>query len=196
MDRRDNASREPPSGSPLEVVTAIIAHDISPQAHVEYERWLADIGRAVSHFPGFLSADTIRPVGGQQQFTTIVRFEGVDNLCAWLESEVRRRLLEKIEDMLERGDRVDVRTGLDFWFAAPSAPAKAPRPYKQFLVVVSVIYPLALIVPWALSPIVGLGGFWSEPVVSKLLSSVIIVLLMVYVIMPRLTKRLAHWLHR
>jgi hypothetical protein len=130
MDRSDNANREPGSG-PLEVVTGIIAHDISPQAHAEYERWLADIRRAVSGFPGFLSADTIRPVGEQHRFTTIVRFEGVDNLCAWLESEVRRRLLEKIDDMLERGDRVEVRTGLDFWFATPGAPAKAPRQLRS-----------------------------------------------------------------
>lgn len=196
MERRDDANPEPVSGVPLEVVTGIIAHDIDPEAHAGYERWLEEVRCAVRRFPGFLSADTIRPVKGQHRFTTIVRFEGVENLRTWLESEVRRRLLEKIEGMLERGDRVEVRTGLDFWFAAPGAPVRAPRPYKQFLIVLAVIYPLALLVPWALSPVMALGGVWSEPLVSRLLSSALIVLLMVYVIMPRLTRRVAHWLHR
>lgn len=190
MDRDDE------SVSGLEVVTAIIAHDVRPEAHDDYERWLTEIRGTVRHFSGFLSADTIRPVKEQHRFTTIIRFEGVENLRIWLESKVRHRLLQKIETTLEQGDRVEIRTGLDFWFAAPGGPAKAPRPYKQFLIVLSVIYPLAVVVPWALAPILGYGGFWSEPLVSKLLSSAVIVSLMVYVIMPRFTRLVAKWLHR
>jgi hypothetical protein len=53
-----------------------------------------------------------------------------------------------------------------------------------------------VIVPWALSPL--LGGWQGVPamLLGKLLVATVIVYLMVYLIMPRYTRLVAKWLYR
>ena len=70
----------------------------------------------------------------------------------WFRSDVRRQLVDEVEPLLERAKKVDTVTGLEFWFMPPAG-QKHPKPYKQFLLALSVIYPLTLIVPWALRPL-------------------------------------------
>lgn len=181
-------------GHPDETVTGIIVHRPRPDARDEYERWLLEIREACQRFPGYLSTDVIRPVGGQDTYTVIIRFAGIAQLKAWIESDVRRAFLERVEHALEQGDRYAIHTGLDFWFAPPTV--KPPARWKQFVLTLSAIFPLTVIVPWALSPLVG----WSQGVApilaGKFLVATLIVFLMVYLIMPHYTRMVAKWLHR
>lgn len=179
---------------PGETVTGIIVHQPRRDTYDEYERWLLEIREASKRFPGYLSTDVIRPVDGQETYTVIIRFAGVEQLKAWIESEVRREFLDRIEHALEKGDRYVIRTGLDFWFAPPAA--TPPKRWKQFLLTLSAIFPLTVIVPWALSPL--LEGLQGVPALlpGKLLVAAVIVYLMVYLIMPRYTRLVAKWLYR
>jgi hypothetical protein len=179
---------------PGETVTGIIVHQPRRDAYDEYERWLLEIREACKRFPGYLSTDVISPVGGQDTYTVIIRFAGVEQLKAWIESEVRREFLHRIEHALEKGDRYVIQTGLDFWFAPPAA--MPPKRWKQFQLTLSAIFPLTVIVPWALSPL--LGGSQGVPamLLGKLLVATVIVYLMVYLIMPRYTRLVAKWLYR
>lgn len=179
---------------PGETVTGIIIHQPCRDAYDEYERWLLEIREACKRFPGYLSTDVIRPVDGQGTYTVIIRFAGVEQLKAWIESEVRREFLQRIEHALEKGDRYVIQTGLDFWFAPPAA--MPPKRWKQFQLTLSAIFPLTVIVPWALSPL--LGGSQGVPalLLGKLLVAAVIVFLMVYLIMPRYTRLVAKWLYR
>lgn len=179
---------------PGETVTGIIVHQPRRDAYDEYERWLLEIRAASKRFPGYLSTDVIRPVDGQDTYTVIIRFAGVEQLKAWIESEVRREFLQRIEHALEKGDRYVIQTGLDFWFAPPAA--MPPKRWRQFLLTLSAIFPLTVIVPWALSPL--LGGWQGVPamLLGKLLVATVIVYLMVYLIMPRYTRLVAKWLYR
>lgn len=70
------------------------------------------------------------------------------------------------------------------------------RPFKQFLVTLSAIFPLTVIVPWALHPLFELTPALELMLVQKLAVACVIVFLMVYVIMPRYTRRVAGWLFR
>lgn len=177
-----------------ETVTGIIVHQPRRDAYDEYERWLTEIRQACRQFPGYLSTDVIRPVGGHETYTVIIRFAGVDSLRAWIESDVRQSFLQRIEHALEEGDRYVIQTGLDFWFAPPAV--KPPKRWKQFLLTLSAIFPLTVIVPWALAPLLGslhgMGGL----LLGKLVAASIIVFLMVYLIMPHYTRLVARWLYR
>lgn len=181
-----------PNGNPDETVTGIIVHHPRRDAWDEYEHWLLDVREACRRFPGYLSTDVIRPVGDHTSYTVIIRFSGVAALEAWIESNVRRDYLQRVDHLLEKADRYVIQTGLDFWFAPPAA--KPPVRWKQFLVTLSAIFPLTVVVPWALSGLLapwhGLAGMLT----SKLLVATCIVYLMVYVIMPRYTRLVSRWL--
>jgi len=179
---------------PAETVTGIIVHQPRRDAYDEYERWLLEIREACKRFPGYLSTDVIRPVVGQDTYTVIIRFAGVEQLKAWVESEVRGEFLRRIEHALEKGDRYVIQTGLDFWFAPPAA--IPPKRWKQFLLTLSAIFPLTVVVPWALSPLI--EGWQGLPamLLEKLLVATVIVYLMAYLIMPRYTRLVAKWLYR
>lgn len=176
-----------------ETVTGIIVHQPRVEARDEYERWLADIREACRQFPGYLSTDVIRPVTGHDTYTVIIRFAGIAQLTEWMESDIRREYLQRIEHALEKGDRYEIRSGLDFWFAPPAA--KPPRRIKQFLLTLSAIFPLTIVVPWALGPVLGGDGLPAF-LAGKALVATVIVYLMVYVIMPPYTRRVAKWLYR
>lgn len=99
----------------------IIVPQPRPEAHEEYERWLVEIREACRKFPGYLTTDVIRPARGHDAYTVIIRFETIEQLRGWIESEVRREFPQRIEHALKQGDRYVIKTGLDFWFAQPAA---------------------------------------------------------------------------
>lgn len=133
----------------------------------------------------------VRPPAGSRTYTTVVRFDQLEHLQAWLHSPARTRLLDVIEPHLSRADLPEIRTGLEFWVTPPDVAAQQTvRPYKQFLLVLSVIYPLSLVVP---------GLLQSLPLPAEargLLAATVIVGLMTYVIMPRYTRLVSAWLYR
>ena len=113
----------------------------------------------------------------------------------WFRSDVRRQLVDEVEPLLERAEKVDTVTGLEFWFMPPAG-QKPPKPYKQFLLALSVIYPLTLIVPWALRPLLERVPVLQYRLIDHLIVAAIIVGLMTYIVMPRYTRLMAKWLYR
>jgi uncharacterized protein len=101
-----------------------------------------------------------------------------------------------VEPLLEHGDQVDIKTGLEFWFTPPTPAQRHPPPYKQFLLTLSAIFPLTLLVPWMLRPLFQTVPVLGLPVVSNFVISAAIVGLMTYVIMSRYTRLVAGWLYR
>ncbi|HEX9464332.1 MAG TPA: hypothetical protein VGB82_17170 [Alphaproteobacteria bacterium] len=84
---------------------------------------------------------------------------------------------------------------LEFWFTPPPGHRQA-KPYKQFLLTLSAIFPLTIVVPWALQPVLARLPLLGEFIVSNLIVAAIIVGLMTYVIMPHYTRLVANWLYR
>lgn len=181
-----------PAAASDDTVTGIIVHQPRRDAWHDYERWLLEVREACQRFPGYLSTDVIRPVGGHKTYTVIIRFAGVAALQAWIESDVRREFLARVEPVLETADRYVIQTGLDFWFM-PAA-GKPPVRWKQFLITLSAIFPLTVVVPWALSGLLAQLHGVSGMLAGKLLVATCIVFLMVYVIMPRYTRWVSRWL--
>lgn len=180
----------PAASAAAETVTGIIVHQPRADARDEYEQWLTDIRDTCRQFPGYLSTDVIRPVGNQPNYTVIIRFAGVEALRAWMESPERREHLQRIEHTLEQADRYEIRSGLDFWFSPPAV--KPPKRWKQYLLTLSAIFPLTVLVPWALGPL--LGGV--PLLAAKAVVAAVLVALMVYVIMPHYTRLVSRWLYR
>lgn len=177
-----------------DIVTFIIQHKVRPGYRDRYEAWLRDIGGEAERYAGHLGTNVIRPPDDAGQYTIIIRFDGYNHLRAWVESGTRRDYIRRIEPILEGGDRIEIQSGLDFWFTPPGV--RAPNRFKQFLLTFSAIYPLTLLVPAGLVPLFEAVPLLDNLFISRFLVAGIIVWLMVYIVMPRYTRAVAGWLYR
>jgi antibiotic biosynthesis monooxygenase (ABM) superfamily enzyme len=178
-----------------EGATVVITHRVRDGRQEEYEKWMNDIGPLCRASAGNLDWQVIHPVRGfSSTYTVIVRFDTVAHLQAWTESPVRSQLIERVKPLLASGDDFFIRSGLDFWFAPTQATAQVPARWRQSLVTWSVIYPLVLVIPMIVSPALRLLGIPEHRWFTTLVVTGTIVLLMVYVVMPRYTKLVKRWL--
>ena len=180
-----------------EGATVVITHRLRENKSAEYESWLQEIAPLCKASPGYLDWHIVRPIPGlSETFTIIIRFDTVDHLRGWMESPTRARLIDKVQHLFATGDDFFISSGLDFWFMPSGAKAKVPIRWKQYLVTWSAIFPLALIVPLLVAPVLQLLDFPSNRFTSTLAVTGVVVFLMVYVVMPRYTRLLQRWLFK
>jgi antibiotic biosynthesis monooxygenase (ABM) superfamily enzyme len=171
----------------------IVTHVIKPGAERRYEDWTREILRAVSGFPGYLGREVVLPSHGDRKYTVIVRFDSNKHLKAWAESETRSEFIRRASDMMEKGDQYEIRTGLDFWFEPKGV--KPPKPWKQFLLTTTAVYPLSLIIPKLLAPLFRIAPALGNVLVAGLLVAAILTALLTFVVMPHYTRLARKWLY-
>ena len=175
--------------------TVVITHRVREGKHSDYDAWLNEISPLSKASPGHLDWSIIRPLPGlSETYTIIIRFDTTANLKRWMDSPARARLIEKVRPLLVTGDDFFISSGLDFWFTPAGANAKVPVRWKQFLVTWSAIYPLVLGVPLIVRPLLGNVVVPENRFLTALAVTGSVVILMVYVVMPRYTKLLRRWL--
>lgn len=175
--------------------TVVITHRVREGGHDGYEEWLDKIAPACRAYPGHLDWHIIRPLKGLTgTYTVVIRFDTREHLEAWMTSADRRRLIEEVQPLLAKEDDFFIRSGLDFWFTPDGARAKVPVRWKQYLVTWSAIYPLVLIMPVLVVPVLRCLGVPEWHALTTLVTTAAIVFLMTYVVMPRYTKLLKRWL--
>ncbi len=178
-----------------DMVTIVIQHDIRTGAHARYEEWLKHIVPRGACAPGHRGVNVIRPSDGGNRYTITLRFDSLEYAEQWLASAARRELIDEVRPMLEQEEKIDTVTGMEFWFTPQGQAQKRARPYKQFLLTLSVIYPLTLLLPWILTPLFDAAPVLQHHLLSRLIVAAIIVGLMTYVIMPRYSKLAQKWLY-
>lgn len=175
--------------------TVVITHRIREGKLPDYERWLDKIAPLCRASPGHLDWHIVRPIPGlTETYTVIIRFDTTLHLQRWMQSPERVRLIKEVQPLFATGDDFFVSSGLDFWFTPAGASAKVPVRWKQYLVTWSAIYPLALGVPLVVRPLLNAIGAPDNNLLTTLAVTATVVLLMVYVVMPRYTKLIKSWL--
>jgi len=178
-----------------QTATVVISHHVRDDAKLDYEAWLNQIIPVSKSYPGHLGVSIVHPVAGATvTYTVIIRFDTRKNLLTWMKSDDRKNLIKKVQHYLVEDDNFFVRSGLDFWFTPEEAKAKLPTKWKQLLMTWSAIFPLVLtmsaFVNWLANSIsVTLGHE-----LTVLITTFLVVLMMVYVVMPRYTKLVHKWL--
>jgi uncharacterized protein len=175
-------------------VTTVIQQRPRPDAVGRYEEWLKEIIPVAQQFAGHRGVNVIRPHGGSDAYTIVLHFDAVDNLRRWLSSDTRVRLVEKIQPFMRAGEEIEIKTGFEFWFTPPAGGRHA-KPYKQFLVTLSAIFPLTVIVPWLLQPVFTGLPILALPLISELVVAVVIVGVMTWIVMPHCTRLVSRWLY-
>lgn len=180
---------------PAEGATVVITHRLRENALAAYEDWLQEIAPLCKAAPGHLDWHIVRPIPGlSETYTIVIRFDTIDHLRAWMESPTRAQLIEKVQHLFVTGDDFFISSGLDFWFTPAEAKAKVPIRWKQYLVTWSAIFPLALVVPLLVTPLLHFLGLPNNRFVGTFTVTGVVVFLMVYVVMPRYTRLLRRWL--
>ena len=177
-----------------EPVTTMFTDRIKPDKTDEYEAWSTGIHGDAMQFPGFLSVDVIRPkASSHPEYITLVKFDNCENLKRWKESPNFAEWLEKLPCLLVGNTHAQECTGLELWFDRPniSQRLKDPPFWKQVLIGVICVYPLLLLLRWALGPVT--GAFLSG--IALLLNVVILSTLLTYPVMPWVTRLLRPWLY-
>jgi antibiotic biosynthesis monooxygenase (ABM) superfamily enzyme len=177
--------------------TVVITHRVSEDKQAQYEAWLNEIGPVARATEGLLDLHVIRPVPGlTETYSIFIRYDTEQNLRKWMESDVRNRLIAKVQGMLIGKDEYRIQSGLDFWFMPEGAKAKIPVRWKQFLITWSAIYPLVLGVPLVMIPLLRWVRLPENHYLDVFFISAVLVFLMVYVVMPRYTKLVRNWLFK
>lgn len=177
-----------------EPVTTSVARKILPGQEQAYEEWIKGVSNAASQYPGHQGINVLRPSKATQgEYVLIYRFDSYEHGRAWEESEERHDWVNKL-DGISAGDATFKKvTGLEFWFDLPLVPvAMKPSPHKMALTLIVVVF--SLVYPMQLT----LGAWLSDvPLWAKVLIIVVLqVVLMTYIVMPRVTHLLKAWLFK
>lgn len=180
-----------------EDASAVITHRIKDTHHAKYEAWLNEIVPFAKTYPGHRGVMIIRPVeGALTTYTIVIRFDTRTHLLGWMQSDDRKRLIAKAQPCLIEEDQVQLAEGLDFWFTPESFKPRIPRKWKQSVITWSAIYPLVM----GMSLLVGAVDEFFEVNIHLYLKTMIVtaivVMLMVYIVMPRYTRLVHKWLYK
>lgn len=173
-------------------VTVSIARKIKPGFEKDYENWEKGVIKEASAFPGYMGTNFLRPTAGNNyRYIVIYRFDSYQSACHWEDSEERQKWLKKIEPYLIGEPVKQKMTGLEVWFDLPEIEADKPAPrYKMAIVLTVILYILSVGLNILLRPILK-----DVPLpVNILVVLVINVILMTWVIMPKVTYWLRSWL--
>ncbi len=181
----------PADPSPDPPVTIDVLQKIKPGCEAEFEQVLADLIQAAAAFEGHLGANIFRPSDrAHPEYRIVFKFAHLSNLRQWEESAIRRKLLERAKQLTAENSQWRTLTGLETWFTLATQQAIVPPPrYKMLVVTCLAAFPTLNVVNFLLHPLP------LPPLLRGLIATVILLTLMTYVIMPRMTKLFAGWLY-
>lgn len=175
--------------------TVVITHRVNEDEQARYDVWLSEVGTVCKASIGYIDRQIIHPIAGlTTTYTIIIRFDTIEHLHTWMNSTSRKELIEEVRPLLSKDDHFFISSGLDFWFTPEGAKAKVPVRWKQFFVTWSAIFPLALLVPMIIIPLLRFLNIPQNHYTDMLFVTCSIVFMMVYVVMPRYTKAIQNWL--
>ncbi|HEY9081267.1 antibiotic biosynthesis monooxygenase [Magnetovibrio sp.] len=186
----DSMTKEQAASAP---VTVSVARRILPGREQDYEDWITGVSVAAAKFTGHQGINIIRPnQEGSGEYVLIYRFDSYEHGRAWEESDVRAFWMAKLDGMAEGEATYKKVTGLEFWFDLPVIPIAArPSPHKMALILVITVFLLVYPMQAYVGPLMGDIPLWAKVFCVVLFQ----VLMLTYVVMPRVTKLLKSWLY-
>lgn len=177
-----------------EPVTVVVSRSVKRGCEAAYLAWLDRLIEGASTMRGFMGAKVQHPRPGDDElvYISVFRFANVETLRAFETSELRRRALAEVSELVNADAIWNRLTGLELWFTPPAGTV-VPQPsrFRMAIVMIAVVYTLVL----SLGKLVGVALVGAPPPLRLLVTIVIEVLLMTYVLMPRLTRWLAKWIY-
>jgi uncharacterized protein len=173
-------------------VTVVISQLVKPGCEKDYEAWLKEITGVAKTYFGHLGTNVIRPQPGvRSEYVIIFRFNSYENLKIWMTSRDREYYLNQGKHLVESDAHVQQISGLEAWFSLPGQPLKTPPRYKTALLTWGSVFVLINLLNTLLRPLLGS----LPPLIGSLIITIIMVVLLTYVIMPRVSRLFSRWLY-
>lgn len=173
--------------------TATLTHRIERACEKAYEALLAGIHEEAKAFGGFLRREVIKSTDGcHVEYDIVLHFDSEAGLRRWENSPERHKWLSRMSSMAVHTTPLQVVTGLETWFTLSPGQAIVPPPrYKMAILTWLAIFPLITLASYAIQPVTGEIPLWAREFVLTL----VLVTLMTYVVMPRVTRLFQRWLY-
>lgn len=172
----------------------VVSTRVKPGREAEYREWQGRIDAEAARLPGFLGNEVFAPVPGiQEEWVVVVRFDSPQHLQGWLQSDVRRRLIDQAALLWDEARVESFGGGFPGWFApgaaGPGQPAFPPD-WKQAMIVLLTLYPTVMLLSLFLSPwLTGLPMPW-----ALFISNVVSVVILTWAVMPYVNRLFGFWL--
>lgn len=185
----------PPNAS--RAVTVLVTRRVAPEHVAGFEDAMAGMMEAARRFPGHLGSQLIRPgePGSSDEpllHHVVFAFDDEAHLAGWQDSPERAHWLARLAPHTVGAQETHHLTGLDYWFtsAGGTSGARPPR-WKVAVVTWLGIFPIVLFLFVTVAPLM---ADW--PLVPRtLVFTALVVILMTWLVAPRLTRALAGWLN-
>ena len=175
-----------------ETVTVVVTRKVKQGREPEYEDWLRRLLEESKSMEGYLGATIQKPAAGSSEYTSIFRFDSVDNLRKFEESELRAKYLREVVDYVDTDAIWKKFTGLEFWFSPPKGTViPQPSRFRMALVMIVVVFGLVL----SIGQLVGIIAAGVPSFIRLFVTISIEIFLMTYVLMPHITRLLAKWIY-
>ncbi|RBP32253.1 hypothetical protein DET50_10421 [Marinobacter pelagius] len=175
-----------------EPLTVVVSRRVRKGEQRAFEQLSSQMTERAANFPGYLGATMFRPSSPDDpEYRIVFKFRDRETLTAWEESEERAELLEQIESLLVQPSEREVTSGIVTWFTLPGQnPVKPPPKWKMTIVSWLALYPAVTLV------FVLFGDILAQiPLLLRTMAvTIVVMLLMSYVLMPRMTKWFRFWL--
>ena len=173
-------------------VTAVITHRVKAGRQAGYEEWIKGISAAARKFEGHLGVSILRPqLDAPPDYVIVLQFDLCDHLTAWLQSDIRKSWIERVQPLIQEQEDIQILSGLESWFQLPKqSHTLAPKRYKQAILVWVGVMVVSLLIAPLIAPLMKLLPWF----VALPINVAITVALLTYVIMPRLTRWFQGWL--
>jgi antibiotic biosynthesis monooxygenase (ABM) superfamily enzyme len=176
-------------------VTVLITRSPRQANQKQFEQALSDTIDAALKFPGHLGVTVLKPQRGESNdYQVIVKFASEADYQRWCRSHEAAHWFGILNRLEEKPPNLEIMTGLETWFAVNSSasrPMIPPPRYKMAIVTWIAIFGLIIVINLIL------GSFLASlpMLLRSFLLTVVLVALMTYVIMPRMTRLFSGWLY-
>jgi antibiotic biosynthesis monooxygenase (ABM) superfamily enzyme len=174
-----------------ESVSVLIARKVKKGFEERFWALEKELFDEVEKIPGFLTVNHFPTTAGEDnEYVSVLQFDGIEALLRWERSEARNRILEEIQEALEYEPRRKSITGLEGMF---SSATQAGPPRWKMSVVLSVMIFLMIVI---LRPLVNQVLPDAPSLLQMFVTISVQVPLLTYLVMPQLTKALSSWLYK
>lgn len=190
------------TASPSGPVTVSIVRTVEPDHAEQMVAWVEAGASLAERFDGFLGVGWVRPAPDSEEWHMLYRFADEASLATWESSPQRRWWLASAQGLV--GERtLERRTGIEGWFDEPtsrdvqdlrSSPPAPPR-WKQACVIWLTFFPLSTLLGVVYTLLVGADLGWGL-VLRTFATTLAATPIMVYGLLPWMTKRFDWWLRR
>ena len=184
-------------------VTVIVRDQVRKSRLKDYEEWLKVVHEKLTSFRGFSGLEIVPPNENTAtdqkenlEYHIIFRFDNYDNLQLWEKSNFLADQLNEASDFPHSQAHIQYVEGMELWYDLSDKLPRVGKPlyWKQVLVTIFTVYPLILGADLLLGLLFPMHKL--NPKLAIFFSVIIVASLMVYPVMPFVTRHIGSWLHK